>query len=274
MWQLVVVFSRELKTADFNDDNDTKDTFEGPPVFSDEDLEDSPLAEEEYRQEHEMSAAPVHPGPLEASLREERRSRRVRLLLVLLCFCAGMLVLVFFLMMRPEEEKPQFVRERITRPIESAQKQQEPRVPRAVEEKEEEAQQVSVAGAERAEPQIQPQEEEKIQVEEKEPTRPDMPMVEAPRTSAVPEEKQPPGKYTVNVASFRERRRAERLMNDLKEKGYDAFVTEASIPQRGTWYRVAVGRFPSVEEAQVFAQALKEKENLDFFVRKLKKSNR
>ncbi|MBW2121830.1 MAG: SPOR domain-containing protein [Deltaproteobacteria bacterium] len=109
-----------------------------------------------------------------------------------------------------------------------------------------------------------------------------MPQDEAKtRVASVPELSVPPvaeekpqlpaGRFTVNVGSFRERARAERLMKRLDKAGYDAFVAEATIPGSGTWYRVSVGRFHSRQEALAFAQELKEKQGIDFFIRKLKK---
>ena len=112
------------------------------------------------------------------------------------------------------------------------------------------------------------------EIEGKEEGKPQVAMVEKPKGRAIPEGKLPTGRYTVNVGSFRKRVRAERLMKELDEKGYKAFVEEAAIPKKGTWYRVAVGRFPSRGEAQAFARAVKEKEGIDSFVRKLKEAER
>ena len=94
--------------------------------------------------------------------------------------------------------------------------------------------------------------------------------VEEPKILAVPEQKLSVGGYTVNVGSFRERVWAVQLIKELEGKGYRAFIEETVIPKKGTWYRVAVGQFPSRREAQSFAQELKEREGKNSFVRKLK----
>ncbi len=68
------------------------------------------------------------------------------------------------------------------------------------------------------------------------------------------------GKYTVQVASYREKRDARELADRLMRKGYQAFVAEAEVPGKGTWYRVRVGRFGTRKEAASFGENLKRKE--------------
>ena len=100
--------------------------------------------------------------------------------------------------------------------------------------------------------------------------KPQFAKVEQPKILAIPEQKLPVSKYTVNVGSFRKRVWAERLIQELDEKGYRAFIEETVISKKGTLYRVAVGRFPSRREAQSFARGLKERDDINSFVRKLK----
>ena len=101
-------------------------------------------------------------------------------------------------------------------------------------------------------------------------TKPRFAKVEEPKILAIPEQKLPVSRYTVNVGSFRKKVWAVRLIKELDEKGYRAFIEETVIPKKGTWYRVAVGRFPSRREAQSFARGLKERDGINSFVRKLK----
>jgi len=58
--------------------------------------------------------------------------------------------------------------------------------------------------------------------------------------------------YVVQVASFRASSISENEAGKYRNKGYNAFVEEAEIPNRGKWYRVRVGNFSSREEAQIF----------------------
>jgi cell division septation protein DedD len=57
------------------------------------------------------------------------------------------------------------------------------------------------------------------------------------------------GELTIQAASLRGSQDADVLVGKLKAKGYPAFKTVAKIPERGTWYRVRVGRFASEGEA-------------------------
>ncbi|HKQ32622.1 MAG TPA: SPOR domain-containing protein [Thermodesulfobacteriota bacterium] len=68
------------------------------------------------------------------------------------------------------------------------------------------------------------------------------------------------GGFTVQVASYRDRKDAEELEQRLARKGYQAFVAEAVIPGKGKWYRVRVGRFGTRKEAASFGESLKRKE--------------
>jgi hypothetical protein len=55
--------------------------------------------------------------------------------------------------------------------------------------------------------------------------------------------------YCFQVSSWKRESVAKQEVSRLSEKGYDAFYVEAEIPGRGTWYRVRVGYFSSIEEA-------------------------
>ena len=58
--------------------------------------------------------------------------------------------------------------------------------------------------------------------------------------------------YVVQVASFRASTISENEAGKYRNKGYNAFVEAAEIPNRGKWYRVRVGNFSTKEEAQIF----------------------
>ena len=65
--------------------------------------------------------------------------------------------------------------------------------------------------------------------------------------------------YTVNLASFREKTRADRHIEELKKQGIEAFEWETEIPQKGRWHRVSIGNIPTIRNAQIFARKLEER---------------
>jgi len=74
------------------------------------------------------------------------------------------------------------------------------------------------------------------------------PAAEAPRV-AKPTTGLPPPVFTVQVGSFRNRRKAEELAARMREQGVQVQVVEASVAGR-TWYRVQVGRFDTRAAAE------------------------
>ena len=67
--------------------------------------------------------------------------------------------------------------------------------------------------------------------------------------------------WSVQANAYPDSKSASDLVDRLKNKGYNAFVTEANVKGK-VWYRVRVGRFGSREEAEKTAAALKSNENL------------
>jgi len=98
---------------------------------------------------------------------------------------------------------------------------------------------------------------------------------EVKKTKPIPQEITKPSKplarekYTIQVGAFRDLKYARNLLEDLKEDGFDAYLTRLEGKKRGTFYKVFVGHFANEKEA---ARFLKEKEILEdypgSFVRK------
>ena len=66
--------------------------------------------------------------------------------------------------------------------------------------------------------------------------------------------------WRAQVNAFPDERSAILLVDRLKNKGYNAYVSE--VQNRGkTWYRVNVGRYDKREEAERIVEALRTKEN-------------
>jgi cell division septation protein DedD len=305
-----LAFSEGISMKENNHERPGKDNSEEVPIFPDRDLEDYLKVEEEYPNGDETAIEPDPSPQTLASLKRQRRSKRSLILVTLLCFGLGILVVAAFFLMKPEVRKPQIVAKRMKRPIPPNEREEEPKILGAVEKKEggekpleggiseeeklnvpkppetplvsrersAEKKVIIIGGTEVLEGEEREkgtEAEGKVSDSEKRPeVKTQFAKAETPEIQAKPEEKLPIGRFTINVGSFREKVRAERVLEELKDKGYKAFVTEATISQRGTWYRVSVGRFPSRGEAQAFAQVLKEKEGIDSFVRELKEAKR
>jgi cell division septation protein DedD len=66
--------------------------------------------------------------------------------------------------------------------------------------------------------------------------------------------------WRAQVNAFPDERSARQIVDRLKNKGYNAYVTE--VQNRGkSWYRVSVGKYNSRDEADKMAELLRSKEN-------------
>lgn len=69
------------------------------------------------------------------------------------------------------------------------------------------------------------------------------------RAQRTPTETAPDGSWTLQLSAYQDRAEADRFAAGLRDKGYAPYVVEASIPGKGTWYRVRMGRFGSKDAA-------------------------
>jgi len=68
---------------------------------------------------------------------------------------------------------------------------------------------------------------------------------------------QPGGRYTVQIGAFQKEGEAKQIVNNLKSKGYPAFIKTSEIPGKGIWYRVRIGTFTTRVTAKLYAANLK-----------------
>ena len=73
-------------------------------------------------------------------------------------------------------------------------------------------------------------------------------------------------RYSIQVGSYPNPDEAHEMVNGWKEKGYEAYLLSADIPDKGRWYRVRLGAFDTKEEAQKFLTQFKAKESANAFV--------
>jgi cell division septation protein DedD len=77
------------------------------------------------------------------------------------------------------------------------------------------------------------------------------PPAAAPPPTAPPVAPAAPGKpFTVQVAAVKSEEEARQLSERLRQRGYASYIEPISIPDRGVWYRVRMGEFPSKEFAR------------------------
>ena len=67
------------------------------------------------------------------------------------------------------------------------------------------------------------------------------------------------GTLTLQVASLQDAKTADEMVARLRKEGYSAHRTSVTIPGKGRWYRIQVGRFSDREQAAKTIQALESK---------------
>lgn len=72
--------------------------------------------------------------------------------------------------------------------------------------------------------------------------------------------------FVLQIASYRDRARAEKQAAHWRKKGVTAQVSRVSIKKKGIWYRVYLGRYGSVQEATAGARRLARKEGIRSYV--------
>jgi DedD protein len=74
------------------------------------------------------------------------------------------------------------------------------------------------------------------------------------------------GGYQLQVSSFRTQGEGEAFAEQLRARGHKAYVLEARVPGRGTWYRVRIGPFPTQHAATQYRSSFESREHVVPFV--------
>lgn len=74
------------------------------------------------------------------------------------------------------------------------------------------------------------------------------------------------GNYQLQVSSFKTREEGDTFAQQLRLRGHKAYVLEAKVQGRGTWYRVRVGPFPTQAAASSYRSTFEAKEHVVPFV--------
>jgi septal ring-binding cell division protein DamX len=68
----------------------------------------------------------------------------------------------------------------------------------------------------------------------------------------------PCGTFTIVLASFKQKQRADRYVEELKKLGIHAYSWEGKLPEKGRWYRVRIVGFPTLKEAKNYTKELRQ----------------
>jgi DedD protein len=74
------------------------------------------------------------------------------------------------------------------------------------------------------------------------------------------------GGYQLQVSSFRTQAEAQGFADQLRARSHKAFVVEAHVPGRGTWFRVRIGPFQSQHAASQYRAGFEAREHVVPFI--------
>jgi cell division septation protein DedD len=74
------------------------------------------------------------------------------------------------------------------------------------------------------------------------------------------------GGYQLQVSSFKTQAEGDAFAEQLRARGHKAYVLEARVPGRGTWYRVRIGPFSTQHAATQYRASFEAKEHVVPFV--------
>ena len=94
--------------------------------------------------------------------------------------------------------------------------------------------------------------------------------VPAARVAASPKKPAAPpnARYTIQVASLKDKAEAQKMVARLQKKGYPAYQVLGKIPGKGIWYRVRVGGYERRETAAATLRRLKQMKYNAIVIRK------
>ncbi|MEG8945633.1 SPOR domain-containing protein [Rosettibacter firmus] len=64
-------------------------------------------------------------------------------------------------------------------------------------------------------------------------------------------------KYCIQISSWKEEYKAQNEVDKLKSKGHNAFYIKVNIPGKGDWYRVRIGYFSTLREAEEYLKEMR-----------------
>jgi cell division septation protein DedD len=72
--------------------------------------------------------------------------------------------------------------------------------------------------------------------------------------------------YTLQLGSFQNNEVAAAFSSSLAAKGYASYIVKITVPDKGVVYRVRIGKYRSLDDAQKMAAELEKKEGISAFI--------
>lgn len=93
---------------------------------------------------------------------------------------------------------------------------------------------------------------------------------EAPEEpKAEPKQEAVEAKWTLQLSSFQDEDEATTFYEKLRSAGYSPTITRAEVPDKGTWFRVRVGRYPDYDSAIAAKAEFEKREQIIAYVTRL-----
>ncbi|MGE3547640.1 MAG: SPOR domain-containing protein, partial [Kofleriaceae bacterium] len=59
----------------------------------------------------------------------------------------------------------------------------------------------------------------------------------------------PEPRYTLQLSAFQDKSEAEAFLSSVKASGHEPYITRAEVDGKGTWYRIRLGSYKSMDAA-------------------------
>ena len=90
--------------------------------------------------------------------------------------------------------------------------------------------------------------------------------VPSPAIVTSPEHGQEAG-FAVQVYSFKDQKRADAALTNLKNNGFKAYIEISDLGERGTWYRVRIGGLANETEAKAMLETIRKNFNSGIIIK-------
>ena len=74
------------------------------------------------------------------------------------------------------------------------------------------------------------------------------------------------GAWTLQLSAYQDKGEADRFAAGLRDKGYAPYIVEATIPGKGTWFRVRMGRFGTKDAASRYMDDFRRETSMNAIV--------